>query len=123
MIGKHSVEVGFLEVGDFLTGLQVHVTVPRWLQRRGWGGKCSILRTFQKRKNCSMSGAVGFLFCPLCRTRQDRRDGGVLFYSNGPCGKLTPRTGIFSKFRRETGSGTKGGPVWHRYKPEKAGAG
>ena len=74
------------------------------------GGKCSILRTFQKRKNCSMSGAVGFLFCPLCRTRQGRRDGGVLFYSNGPCGKLTLRTGIFSKFRRETGSGTKGGP-------------
>lgn len=78
MIGKHSVEVEFLEVGDFLTGLQVHVTVPRWLQWGG-GGKCSILRTFQKRKNCSMSGAVGFLFCPLCRTRQGGRDGGVLF--------------------------------------------
>ena len=55
------------------------MTVPRWLQWGGEGHKCSILRTLQKRKNCSMSGAVGFLFCPLCRTRQGGKDGGVLF--------------------------------------------
>ena len=72
MIGKHSVEVEFLEVGDFLTGLQVHVTVPRWLQWGG-GGKCSILRTFQKRKNCSMSGQWDFYSAHY--VEQDRVEG------------------------------------------------
>lgn len=111
--------MGFWELGRFSNWSLGTCNSP-WLAARGQSFN---LEDISIEKGLFNVRGWGFSVLVILWNKTGQRKSRGAFYSNGPCGKLNPRTDIFSKSKRKTGSGTKGGPVWHRYKLEKAGAG
>lgn len=64
----------------------------------------------------------GFPCLPFCGTEEVRGPRELLFTAGVLMDKPTTRAGRFSKSRRETGSGTMGLFMQHRWKLEKSGA-
>lgn len=104
----------FWKRADFLTGFQIHVIAHGWLQ----AGQVSRLGTFPKKIDLFIS-----MLTILWSKRGSSRCITAMQWFSWQVDCQGFRLSLRTKSKGETGSGTKGVLLWHRYTLQKAGSG